>query len=400
MKRYEKLMLLGFSIFIITGCAPVKVGKGYFSGQTKPTATQHLIVQAEKTQAELFTFLESVGYDLQCADLRDVDFAKVMTNELDWEITYDTRTLWPDNVKDGFDPKELLETSKQPSFHLQQLHEQGITGRQVGIGVIGQPILLQHDELRDCVKMYKSNSKSYTATDVSTWGVSYMAGKQVGVAPDANIYYIADVPDTLMQNDQMVYDISRYADDIYELLDVNATLSENEKIRILLLPIYDFNNQSQGVEEVQAAIQEAILQGMIILNDDENQNIHYEALKRNTSLDVNDLTAYDPNHISSIDSINGYHEHTLFVPMGCKTLASPIGEHDYVYFASYGGDMMNYYLAGVFALALQVNPDLTKREIETLLYHTGINMNIEDHDPIPMLDPLSLIQYLQNTKTK
>lgn len=395
MNHYKKKIVIAVLVCMLSGCGSVEVGKGYFSGQTKPTATEALTFAAQKSQEALFTPVGYLGYDLQCADLRDIDFETVNTKEFDWNILYDSRTLWPDHVVDGFDPKSLLESSKKPGYHLAQVHAQGITGKQVRIGVIGQPVLFQHEELKDAVKMYKSNVSYYKADQTNTWGLSFMVGKEVGVAPDAEVYYIADYLDRIIDNDQTFYDVSSYANDIYEMIEVNKTFAEDEKIRILLLPVYAISEQVKGGEEVRKAILEAVCQGMIVLGNDVNQYNGYGILKRNTSLDVDDLSAYDPNLRTPFVTEIGERNHILLAPICCKTLASSIGVDDYAYFSSYGGDMLKFYLAGLYALALQVNPELTKADIEQILYQTGVALERDGLDPIPMIDPLAFIEYIK-----
>ena len=97
--------------------------------------------------------------DFRCADLRDWDLSD-MEEEL-FAADFDTRTQWPENLPGNFDPERLLELGKDPGLGLQALHEQGITGKGVGIAIIDQTLLVEHREYADRLRLYQE----YHTTD-------------------------------------------------------------------------------------------------------------------------------------------------------------------------------------------------------------------------------------------
>jgi hypothetical protein len=136
------------------------------------------------------TFWGYVGASLAALDLR-------ASRDLLEERPFDSRTQWPgkDKLPDGFDPARRLEEGKYPGLGMRGLHRQGIDGRGVGIAIIDQPLLRDHEE-------YASRLKQYEAVDVEGVPVqmhgapvcSIAVGVKCGVAPQATLYYYANPP--------------------------------------------------------------------------------------------------------------------------------------------------------------------------------------------------------------
>ena len=123
--------------------------------------------------------------DFRCADLRDWDLSD-MEEEL-FAADFDTRTQWPADLPGSFEPERLLELGKDPGLGLRALHEQGITGKGVGIAIIDQTLLVEHREYADRLRLYQ---EYHTAAEdgASTHGpavASIALGETVGVAPEA-----------------------------------------------------------------------------------------------------------------------------------------------------------------------------------------------------------------------
>ena len=81
------------------------------------------------------------SYNLSQLDLQDAGADLVHAD-------FDDRTVWPApqrRCKD-FDGPRLLEAGKNPGLGVRALHAQGITGRGVGIAIIDNPLLVDHQE--------------------------------------------------------------------------------------------------------------------------------------------------------------------------------------------------------------------------------------------------------------
>jgi hypothetical protein len=90
----------------------------------------------------------------------------------------------------------------------------------------------------------------------------------------------------------------------------------------------------------------------------------------------------------------------LLVPMDARTTASPTGHGDYVYYANGGWSWSVPYLAGLYALACQVRPDITPELFWATALKTGHVIPVERGGKTYQLgnivDPVALISTLEN----
>jgi subtilisin family serine protease len=88
-----------------------------------------------------------------------------------------------------------MELGKNPGLDIRQLHEQGITGRGVGIAIIDQTLLVDHQEYVNQLRLYEEGSDiqgGWLQTQMHGPAVASIAvGKTTGVAPEADLFYIA-----------------------------------------------------------------------------------------------------------------------------------------------------------------------------------------------------------------
>ncbi len=181
------------------------------------------------------------GYDIRSTDLEDCDLTKEYDKLL--LVTYDSKTTWPDILPESFDPGDIMEQYKNPGLNIRSLHEEGITGKGVGIAIIDQPLLVDHAEYKAQLKYYSERDtvKTQEAAMHGAGVASIAVGKSVGVAPEADLYYIAD--DFFRIKD----DYSLLAESINKLLDINKFLPRyvlNEYITLLkryIINIYNYN---------------------------------------------------------------------------------------------------------------------------------------------------------------
>ena len=71
------------------------------------------------------------------------------------DLSFDTETIWPDKLPLGFYPKEIIEMNKNPGMGIRELHKEGITGSGVGIAIIDQGLLVDHEEYKDNLVYYE-----------------------------------------------------------------------------------------------------------------------------------------------------------------------------------------------------------------------------------------------------
>ncbi|MCJ7677938.1 MAG: hypothetical protein MUO35_09485, partial [Anaerolineales bacterium] len=90
---------------------------------------------------------------------------------------------------------------------------------------------------------------------------------------------------------------------------------------------------------------------------------------------------------------------TLMVPMESRTTASPGGVKEYAFYRSGGWSWSIPYIAGVYALAAQVRPDITPDEFWSTALATGRTISLVHAGRTipfgPILDAEALITALR-----
>jgi len=86
--------------------------------------------------------------------------------------------------------------------------------------------------------------------------------------------------------------------------------------------------------------------------------------------------------------------------MDSRTTASPTGTEDYVYYRQGGWSWCIPYLAGTYALAVQVKPDITPEQFWEIALNTGKTIHIghrrRDYKFGVILDPQALIEAIKS----
>jgi len=200
--------------------------------------------------------------DLRGKDLRGLDLANDnVLNDLLHSI-FDTNTLWPDGLPDGFIPNSILEIGKNPGLGVRQLHDKEITGAGISIGIIDQPLLTSHVEYKDNLVLYEEIPAldDYDAAMHGSAVASLAVGKNVGVAPGAWLYYIAGK--NINDDNKTTYEYTAQA--INRLLDINETLPKGQKIRAISISIA-FISSNTGYPEIEEALARAKDNGVFVI---------------------------------------------------------------------------------------------------------------------------------------
>ena len=87
--------------------------------------------------------------DLRSQDLSNIEMVNSLTDLM--SATFDSKTRWPstNGMPAGFDPQEIMEIGKDPGLEIRALHQQGITGKGIGIAIIDQTLLVDHVEYKE-----------------------------------------------------------------------------------------------------------------------------------------------------------------------------------------------------------------------------------------------------------
>jgi len=336
------------------------------------------------------------GMDLTRADLRALN----LRNEgalLRAEANFDSLTVWPIEPwkrPAGFSPAAILEEGKNPGLGLRTLHKRGITGKGIAIGIIDQDLLTSHTEYKERLRLYEvvdgfGNPQMHGAV------ASIAAGKSVGVAPEADIYYFAIRMDRRK--------CQNVAEAIGRILDINSTLTEDKRIRIVSTSC-SWRPDEPGYEEVDQAVRKAKAEGVFVISSvvDRYYDFSYHGLGREPGRDPDDVPSYAPGAWWSKDYSTWYPSDEdstrLLVPMDSRTVSSELGDDVYTFYRVGGWSWCVPYIAGIYALALQVDGDLTvdkfaKAAIDTANY-VSISLNGTETKLGPIINPVGLIERL------
>jgi subtilisin family serine protease len=342
--------------------------------------------------------------DLRSDYLKNLDLSNSMYDLL--YASFDTKTQWPsaDKMPRDFDWQKIMDMGKNPGLGIRALHEKGITGQGVGIAIIDQTLLVDHVEYKDQIRVYEEAEDlidGWRETQMHGPAVASIAvGKTVGVAPAADLYYIAtgDCGGATSIED---FDFSCDAKSVRRIIEINQSLPEGRKIRVLSMSI-GWDPRNKGYTEITAAVDAAKAAGIFVISSSisETYGLYFHGLGRNPLVDPDQFHAYEPGMWWSKNFYaKGMNQPRLLVPMDARTTASPTGVEDYVYYRTGGWSWSIPYLAGMYALAIQIKPDIIPEQFWRLAMITGQTIQVEHEGkkyPLgPILDPAALIAALQ-----
>jgi hypothetical protein len=228
---------------------------------------------------------------------------------------------------------------------------------------------------------------------------SLAVGQTVGVAPEADLYYIADAGGL-----SRVFMFHHHtAQGIRRILQINEQLLEAQKIRVISISL-GWGPNTPGYYDIMAAVQEAEANKVHVIWTTMGQvnGFGFHGLGRFPLAIPNAFESYEPGIFwaSSFYAHGDWYSNFLLVPMDSRTTASPTGTEEYVFYREGGLSWATPYVAGVYALAVQVDPAITPEQFWTLALETGRTIDL-DHDGQtislgPIIDPVALVNALRN----
>lgn len=296
-------------------------------------------------------------------------------------MTFDTLTEWPseDKLPVGFNPAKLLKEGKNPGLGIRSLHEKGIDGSGVGIAIIDQPLLLGHEE-------YTSRIIRYDATELDGFSpqmhgspvASIAVGKNIGVAPGASLTYFA-VP--MWESDN-----ASYINALRSIFELNKNLPVKEKIRVVSISTGMFPHYP-NFDEWKEVLNYAEKLGILVVTCDQ-AILEYGMLSLIPGDDPDKVQSYKPGKYVSEDDL-------IRVPGANKTLASHRENYVYLYDRKGGMSWGAPYIAGLAALAYQVDPEITPKNIIKYLIQTATKT-----ESGPIVNPIGFVEMAQRKRSK
>lgn len=325
--------------------------------------------------------------DLRSRDLSRLDLSKRMDDLV--FADFDSKTKWPESLPESFDPGKIMELGMDPGLHVRALHNKGITGKKIGIAIIDQALLVDHIEYREQLRSYEEMhwySGNAMAEMHGPMVASIAVGKNVGVAPDADLYFIACRMGEWNADGKFTYDLAYVADAIERIMQINHKLADNCKIRVISISL-QLNPGTLNYEMARNSIEKAKAEGIITLFVISHP---YYGLGREPLEDPNLVGSFGAGLFwkdrNKIDSSR------LLVPMDSRATASPTGNADYVFYRKGGLSKTVPYLAGLFALACQFKPDIEFGEFWTLLEKNSVPIEQNGRVVGKAVNPLCILE--------
>jgi len=310
--------------------------------------------------------------------------------------SFDSKTVWPEDLPEGFDPARIMELGKNPGLGVRSLHERGITGKGIGIGIVDFTLVVDHVEYADRLQYY-DEIEAFANAHYHGPAVSSIAlGKTTGVAPEAELYFIA----TRFGNEHNEPDFHLVAQALERLLDLNRTLPEGSRIRVVSIS-RGFTPECGGYDEIMAAIDRAKEEGVLVVTTtcSREYGVGMSGLDRDPLADPDDVDSYRPGTWQAKRFFGILDIPTaVWAPMDSRCFAAPTGPEDYYFCRAGGWSWVAPYIAGTYALCCQVKPDITPEEFWLLALRTGETREVEGYGNTrkirKIINPVKLVDLL------
>ncbi len=376
----KKIALCFLSLVFLCSC----------TGKTTPGTTAYSTSSASLPQAE--TSSGSNVLQEPYADVRGL--GETLTLHQDEYLTEDMRTFWfnQNTLFEGNEAlaAEILENGKDPGLNISDIHAQGITGKNVTVAIIDQPLLPGHTEYAGKIKQYHTVGLTEKDSPSSMHGpsvASLLAGDTLGTAPGAKLYYVA-----LKFWERNAPEMGAQALDW--LIEQNKALPGAEKIRAVSVSA-DFTNAEyfDDPDVWEKAVQRAREANILVLDCRKE----YDTCVFWPSFFAPDNR--DDIYTSQMGTPDGDFKdcpaQALGTPVGYRTTAEVYydGEYSYCYDAAGGHSWAIPYGTGVLALGWQINPTLTGQELLELMRQTAYETNGGQR----FLNPSAFMEAVQST---
>lgn len=339
------------------------------------------------------------SYDLRYADISKCDLTKEKDSLL--RSDFSSITVWPEILPDGFEPDKIMERYKNPGLKIRNLHQKGITGKDVGIAIIDQTLLVDHVEYKNQLKYYREGERAASIpAEIHGAAVASIAvGNTTGVAPEADLYFFAE---SFMQEDIQI----SIANDILQVLALNKKLPDDKKIRVISLSWGGEDKNKEGYDMYIDALKKAKSECVFVLStsiggreDMKGENLYYMGLGRKALSDPDDYSSYIRPNWENVEEGFAFGPETLCAPMDNMCIAAPTGNSDYAVYSVGGLSWSTPYLAGVYALACQVRPEITYKEFWEVAMNTAVpnktDYNGKHYEISKIINPEGIMNSLQ-----
>lgn len=304
-------------------------------------------------------------------DARKLDISGLnLSKEQLLGLTIDETTVLSDEQMEILKP--VMENMKDPGLNIRSLHERGITGNGVRIAIIDGAINPNHQEFSDRVIANENFTSAREGTYHGNVVSSVAVGKECGVAPDSELaFYAAST-------------CEEQANAIERIIQQNEEFKANGEPIISVISIscgFDTcSDYETNYQMLRDTINKANSNGITVITCDPNyEYANFGTADRNPEANPNETSSYRANRFYTdgekwiYGTDDSQKQQTVFIPADHRTIASE--DNDYRYEGNFGGSSWTApYIAGVFALAKQVKPDITYEQFQQVMQETANDM--------------------------
>ena len=322
--------------------------------------------------------------DVRWKDLSEI--SSQLDSQLISTLWYNQKTVWPGNFLSI--ANTILNKETNPGLGVRSLHEKEITGKNVKVAIIDQNLCqgLDHAEYAGKIVAYHDVGCNQSATSGSMHApavTSLLVGTTIGTSPEAKVYFAAAPSWTA--------DAQYQANALNWIIDENAKLPENDKIRVVSIsaaPSGPGSPFTKNQSSWDAAYSRATAADILVLDCTTNHGItapcYYDLENPD---DITLVTPGYPDESYSVDTSR------LCIPNSRRSQAEEYnqGETGYQYTGQGGLSWTIPYLAGVLAMGWQMRPELSSSIMKTLLFKSAHikNNNNKIINPIAFIDSVT-----------
>lgn len=329
-------------------------------------------------------------------DLRGVDLSGLSLTDLDLDVfMFDSQTLWPKHMPKGIDISTIKEYGVLPGLSIDELHKKGITGKGINVGIIDGRLLVDHQEFAQNIALYEEIGEMqgpahYHGTPIT----SILCGDQAGVAPDVTVYYVAYI-DSTTPPEEMLPNLAKA---ITRMVEINRSLPQEQKMQVVSISS-GWNPEGEDAKAINQALDLAREEGLFVITAllYQTDEMHFEGVFRNPMSDPNRVESFI---LEDYRDIHDPAKEILMFPRDARWLASPTGTDERVMYSKGAWSMVIPYISGLYALACQVNPDMTPELFWQSGIATGYDFDsVAQYDgyhgkTVKLINPVGLIESL------
>ncbi|MCL2187800.1 MAG: hypothetical protein FWC16_02065 [Defluviitaleaceae bacterium] len=299
----------------------------------------------------------------------------------------------------------IMEFGKNPGLGVRALHERGITGSGVGVAIIDQDLLVSHGQFAGRVRLYEIlNQVGDSYASLHGTLAAYAVSRDIGVAPEANLFYISTTAG-FFAPPFIFYNVAHYAQSIDRIIEINQHLPEEERVRVIGIMLGQ-NPNHRGAQELYDAVERAREANIFVIFPtwSENDRFSLGGLGRDPLADPDDLHSFTTPVFWGDAFFETYDTHPprprqILVPVDSRVRPSHNSNTEYVFDRRGGNSGAVPWLAGMYALCVQVYPNITPELFLSLVFETGDTLYLErngrTYSLSTVINPARLIEALE-----